>query len=117
ADCRLDAIYRGLSADSIALTADLRDSARAWSARDPFLREEAARRFCTDNNYPTNVTACAPVKAECENSQSGNGCQLILWTRCQLAYWDLPACVEGLKSYCRSRRDVHKVLCRDVPEN
>lgn len=117
ADCRLDAIYRGFSGDSVFLPAALRDSARAWSARDSLLKEEAERRFCTDNNYPAEVGACAPVKAECENSQSGNGCQLLLWTRCQLAYWDLPACAEGLKSYCRARRDVHQVLCRDVPEN
>jgi len=117
ADCRLDAIYRALDpVDSLALPAAIRDSAREWAGFDPALEEEAHRRYCIDKNYPVGVNACIPVKTECENAQSGNGCQIVLWTRCQLAYWDLPACAEGLKSYCRAKRDVHVTMCRDVPE-
>ncbi len=116
-DCRLDVLYRAFDADSLTLPAALRDSARAWSTRDPVLREEAARRYCIAHDYPADVAACAPVQAECENDQSGNGCQIMLWTHCQLSYWNPDACTEGLKSYCRARRDVHQVMCRDVPEN
>jgi hypothetical protein len=117
-DCRNDVLYRALDpVDSLTLTPALRDSARAWGNWDPFLRESAERRYCIDKNYPAGINACIPVKAECENAQSGNGCQIMLWTRCQLGYWKLPACAEGLKSYCRAKRDVHLVMCRDVPED
>jgi hypothetical protein len=116
ADCRLDAIYRGLDpVDSLTLTPALRDSARFWAGLDAALKLEAARRYCTDKNYPANVAACAPVKAQCEDAgQQGNSCQNLLWKRCELAYWKLPACAEGLKSFCRARRDVYPVMCRDV---
>lgn len=116
ADCRLDAIYRGLDADSLTLPAPLRDSARAWAAADAALKLESERRYCIDGDYPADVPACAPVQTECENDDAGNGCQLVLWKRCQLAYWKLPACDEGTRSFCRARRDVHQVMCRDVPD-
>lgn len=116
-DCRLDVLYRAFDDDSLTLPAALRDSARTWSSRDPVLGEEAARRYCIAHDYPAGVSACAPVQAECENDQSGNGCQILLWKHCQLSYWNPDACREGLKSYCRARRDVHQVMCRDVPEN
>jgi hypothetical protein len=113
-DCMLDAIYRGMDpVDSLTLTPTQRTQARAWAGFDPALKREAERRYCTDKNYPTDVPACAAVKAECENSQSGNGCQILLWTRCQLAYWRLPACTEGKESYCRARSDVALVMCRE----
>ncbi len=117
-DCRLDAIYRGLDpVDSLALPDSVRDSARAWAAANPLLKLEAERRYCIDENYPLDVPACSAVRSECENTASGNGCQLILWKRCQLAYWNLPACSEGIKSYCRAKRDVARTMCRDVPES
>src|SRR5690606_3471748 len=79
ADCSLDLIYRGMdAADSLALTPEQRDRARLLAGFDPALKLEAERRYCTDKNYPADVPACAPVKAECESSQSGNGCQILL---------------------------------------
>jgi hypothetical protein len=117
-DCKLNAIYRLLDpVDSLTLTPALRDSARTWGSFDPSIREEAEVRYCIDKNYPSHVPACTPIQAECENAQSGNGCQIWLWTRCQLSYWKLPACAEGLKSYCRAKRDIHQVMCRNVPED
>ncbi len=114
-DCKLDAIYRGMDpVDSLTLTPALRDSARAWTGLDAALNLEAARRYCTDKNYPVGVTACTAVKNQCENSQSGNGCQILLWKRCALDYWRLPACAEGAKSFCRANRDVNLVMCRNV---
>lgn len=116
-DCRLDALYRLLDPiDSLALPPAVRDSARAWGAADPLLKLEAAQRYCIDRDYPAGVPECGAVQAECENGQTGNGCQLVLWKRCQLDYWNLPACTEGIKSFCRARRDVHRIMCRDVAD-
>lgn len=116
-DCKLDAIYRGMDpVDSLTLSPTQRAQARQWAGFDPQLKLEAERRYCIDKDYPAGVPACASVRAECENSQSGNGCQIILWKRCQLDYWKLPACDEGIKSYCRARRDVDLVMCRDVQD-
>jgi hypothetical protein len=116
-DCRVNAMYRLLDPlDSLTLPTAIRDSARAWRAADPLAGLGATQRYCIDNNYPAGVPGCAFVKSECESGNLGNGCQLLLWKRCQLAYWKLPACAEGINSYCRARRDVHTVMCRDVPE-
>jgi hypothetical protein len=57
------------------------------------------------------------VRAECEAGPLRNDCQRILWKRCELGYWDtseLPACEEGLKSFCRANGDTHRILCRDM---
>lgn len=116
ADCRLDAMYRALHADSASLPPAIRDSARAWRELDPLLGLQAAQRYCIDANYPADVPACAVVRSECEDGETGNPCQLILWKRCQLAYWKLPACAEGILSYCDAKRDVERIMCRDVPE-
>jgi hypothetical protein len=119
ADCRREAAYTALDAvDSLQMPAALRDSVRAWKAADPGLRMESAARYCIEENYPASVPACAFVRPECETGTPGNGCQQILWQRCELAYWDaaaLPACAEGLKSFCQVNRVTHKILCRDVP--
>jgi hypothetical protein len=117
ADCRIDAIYRGLDpVDSLTLPDSIRDSARAWAASDPALGQQAELRYCIDENYRADVPVCAVVRAECENTDSGNSCQLILWKHCQLTYWNGPECVEGAKSYCRAKRSVARTMCRDVPE-
>jgi hypothetical protein len=117
ADCRVDAMSRAMDpVDSLTLPAALRDSARFWATWNPALTLESQRRYCIDENYRTDVPACAGVRAECENTASGNACQLILWKHCQLNYWQGPECVEGAKSYCRAKRDVARTMCREVPE-
>jgi hypothetical protein len=116
-DCRVNAMTRGMDPlDSLTLTPALRDSARTWATLDAALKLEAERRYCIDANYSAAVPACAAVRTECENSNAGNGCQLVLWKHCQLNYWKPPECAEGIKSYCRAKRDVAQVMCRDVIE-
>lgn len=116
-DCRIDAMYRLLDpVDSLSLPPAVRDSARAWGTADALLRNEAAQRYCIDHDYPAGVPECAPVRSECEDGPDGNACQRILWKRCELAYWKLPACTEGLRSFCRLNRDVHRTTCRDVAD-
>jgi len=117
ADCRLDAVYRALDpVDTLAIPDSIRDSAAAWAAWDPALKEEAERRYCIAENYRADVPACAGVRSECENTASGNSCQLLLWKHCQLDYWKGPECIEGAKSYCRAKREIAVTMCRDVPE-
>lgn len=117
-DCRLDAIYTCLDpAEGPAAPPGLCDSASVWAAADPLLKEESERRWCIDNDYPAGVEECAPVRAECETGPDGNDCRRILWKRCELGYWDstaLPACAEGLKSFCRADGDTHRILCRNA---
>lgn len=115
-DCRVNAIQ--LCADSTfrgghAAACAAADSA---AASDGLLAIEALTRYCIDRDYPSSFPGCDGVRAECENTASGNGCQLILWTHCELNYWKGPECAEGLKSYCRAKRDVARTMCRDVPE-
>ena len=114
--CKREAAYTSLDPlESLTLPQAIQDSLVVWKAADTLLMKESTRRYCIDNNYPAGVAACAPVKTECETGSSGNGCQLILWNRCQVGYWKLPACTEGIKSYCNAKRTIAKTLCRDVP--
>lgn len=117
-DCRANALYRLFDpVDSLTLPPSARDSARAWSAANPLDGLATLQRYCIDNDYPAATPGCAAVREECVDGPTGNGCQQVLWRRCDLAYWKPSACTEGLKSYCRANRDVHRVMCRDVPEN
>ena len=114
-DCHLDAVYRCL--DPVVKASDttgLCTAAQSYAATDTALNIEATRRFCIDNNYPTNVAACASVKNECVTGSLANGCQLVLWKSCELDYWKPAACTEGRKSYCREYGDTQKELCRDL---
>jgi len=114
--CKREAAYTALDpVESLTLPQSIQDSLPGWYASDTTLKLEAARRYCIDNDYPSNIAACAPVEQECESGSSGNGCQLILWERCQLGYWQLPACTEGIQSYCKAKRSIATTLCRDVP--
>ncbi len=117
-DCRANASYRLFDPlDSLTLPAAARDSARAWSAANPLDGLGTLQRYCIDNDYPAATPGCTAVRDECEDGPTGNGCQQVLWKRCDLTYWKLPACAEGLTSYCKANRDVHKAMCRNVPEN
>jgi hypothetical protein len=114
--CKRDAGYTFLDPlESLALPDSVHDSAASWMANDTAFSREVTARYCIDNNYPSGVPACAPMKTLCETGSPGNRCQQILWTRCEIAYWKMPACTEGIKSYCREKRKVAKTLCRDVP--
>ena len=114
--CLKDAIYTSMDpVEKLTMPADVREFAEAWAAGDSVTRVEVSRRYCIDHDYPADVPACAPVQTECENGESRNACKEILWKRCELGYWKLPACDEGIKSYCGANRTVAKTLCRDVP--
>ena len=118
--CKRDAGYTSLDPlESLTLPDSVQDSVTAWMARDSVYRNEVSRRYCIDKDYPAGVPECAPVQTECESTlgsgRSGNACQEILWKRCELGYWKLSACTEGIKSYCSANRKVAKTLCRDVP--
>jgi hypothetical protein len=125
--CKREAIYTSIdTVERAALPPAIRDSVEVWLngrwdslpqlriPADTLLRREMTARYCIDHNYPANVAACAAVKHECDTGTVGNGCHLILWTRCQIDYWKMPACGEGIKSYCSARKDVAKILCRGV---
>lgn len=119
-DCRLDAVYTLLNpVDSVLAPAWLPDSVSAWTLLDTSLAPKANRRFCIENNYPSGTRAgCAALKTECDASGPENPCKRALWQRCELAYWNstaLPACAQGLRTYCANKRDIQRVLCRDVP--
>jgi hypothetical protein len=116
ATCKREAAYTSLDpVESLMLPDSVQDSLAVWAEKDSTLMREAAGRYCIDNNYPAGVAECAPVKSQCEDGPPGNVCQKILWTRCMIGYWNLPACTEGIKSYCSVNRKVAKTLCRDVP--
>jgi hypothetical protein len=118
-DCRVDGAYTLLNpVDSASAPVWLPDSVKAWVLADTALAPQARRRYCIDNNYTAGPkAACDAVRAECGNGETRNACKEILWKRCEIAYWDsttLPACGEGLRSFCAANRSVHKVLCRGV---
>lgn len=114
--CKQEAAYTSLDpVENLMLPDSVQDSLVVWAEADSTLMKQAAGRYCIDNNYPAGVPQCAAVKAQCETGSPGNVCQKILWTRCEIGYWKLPACAEGIKSYCSVNRNVAKTLCRDVP--
>lgn len=116
--CKREAAYTSIDpVERLMLPDSVRnDSLTAWAKADSTLMKEAVARYCIDNNYPAGVPECAAVKTQCETGSPGNVCQKILWTRCEVGYWKLPACAEGIKSYCSANRKVAKTLCRDVPD-
>ena len=110
-DCQLDVVYTCLenttpTSGSCGILAD-----------DSSMYLEATRRYCIDHDYPINVPDCAAVKHECETGSPGNGCQLILWKKCDLDYWKPAVCTEGRKSYCSVYGDTQRELCRGVSGN
>jgi hypothetical protein len=116
-DCRPNAAYRLLDpVDSLSLPAAIRDSARAWREANPLGGLGVLQRYCIDNDYPSTTPGCDAVQSECVDGPLGNGCQSVLWKRCELTYWKLPACDEGRRSFCRNAGDVHTVMCRDLAD-
>src|SRR5690606_14443940 len=94
-DCRANALYHLFDpVDSLSLPAAIRDTARAWREANPLDGLGVLQRYCVDNGYPASTPGCAAVKSECEDGPLGNGCQQVLWRRCELTYWKLPACDE-----------------------
>ncbi|HEX2612633.1 MAG TPA: hypothetical protein VHO02_03455, partial [Fibrobacteria bacterium] len=115
-DCKVNAIQQCTDSTFRAGHSAVCASADAAASFNSLLASEALMRYCIDRNYPSSHPGCDNVRAICENTASGNSCQLILWKHCQLTYWNGPECVEGAKSYCRAKRDVARTMCRDIPE-
>jgi hypothetical protein len=115
-DCRINAIHRCVDSAFRADFPSVCAAADAAAEADTILAIEALMRYCIERDYPADFDGCADTQQLCEGPQTGNVCQVMLWKRCEQNYWKPPECAEGIKSFCRAKRDVNKVMCRNVPD-
>jgi len=99
------------------------DSLRQKTKADSLVNLAGYLYYCIENDYPDSVEHCEQIRSECENDEGSNPFKEVLWEICDLRDWTLPACRNGMVTYCRDAKikapslcKAAQALCREPPK-